>query len=1195
MEKFFSKLIALAVLLIMAPSAAVFASNDDGDTEEEQTLQELLDSFKFGVDDYAYGSAPGYVGDEVVYEEFYNIYSDAIQMASSTTATDEDKAAMCVKLKEAKAKVEAAINPVTDGTYYIVTTYSAFADKDTMAWFAPNEGNYPGWKKKEPKVLFLWNVKKLASGNYSIQSLATGQYVNHNDVIDGQETNMYMTNTLETEQVFDNISPNGQFNIHCVGANWTYNIQHHNSGNAVTGPIGNWKDKNVSGEGSWKLVPVSEADLALVESTRNRDLLQANINSFVPGDYTFGKDPGQYSKEAFDALNAELTASKNMLADSVTTPTEEACKVALDKFVAAKAALDASLVEVTDGYYTISTNTYAAVTEQGKNASAWTAKNSYLYAFGWETLNPAYIWKITKLASGNYSIQSRETGEYINTTDLYQAGASIGLSKSQNTEMVITRNKGEKFYIVDAATKSHNMSYATATDLCWVQNGNGSDLYLHKYSDEEVASLDVLYPQKLRTDTLRSLIVETSARANVDSIYTINMDAPIITSASQLYITNQSTEGADLNRLLDNDPETHCISAYNNSTVEGTDLNDYHALRIDAGEGKVLPHNIALHWRARGSAWKAMYRPIDVQFYASNDAVNWEYIGERKNPQAGFPTAAEDPEYTAADPVVMPAGYRYLNMKVIKTNTMDLGKYGYPFFTFSEFQAYPMTAEVNPNMTDPEINQAIQDLRAAIATARVKAESGNVSSQDIADLRGAYTNLLLVWKDTTDICLVLSKAKAFAPKVAEGSEPFYFPGNKISAFEEALVEVDDAYPFEDLKQREIARLDTLLTRAYNELVNSMVGPDPDTWYFVSCADETAVDGAGNPVKGKYSYMGGLSASDGLGCVGLENNIKDLRRVWKFEATGTPNVYNMICVANGYPINRGPVRLDAIGDGQFAIYTNADLNAAYFINGAILPGVPSMGGKAPEANGWGAWAMEEISPEMTSRITLRADKVFARVNPFDTEDMPSAYTEGHNVQTYSVCGYEVGDDGKTITAINLTEYVPDAELGGIPAGTPYVMIVDDLDAYDPETPVVIDLHPAHGGNVTHEAKMVNGLGGQFASWPYPTEMLYFQANVAKVHGGAAGTWILDPQDAYLDPSQIVNDPEASIDAVVPVDSSNGTVEIPNGIASLINSQKAIVNVYTTDGVLVKKNVKAVEATKGLKKGVYVVGKNKVLVK
>ena len=53
---------------------------------------------------------------------------------------------------------------------------------------------------------------------------------------------------------------------------------------------------------------------------------------------------------------------------------------------------------------------------------------------------------------------------------------------------------------------------------------------------------------------------------------------------------------------------------------------------------------------------------------------------------------------------------------------------------------------------------------------------------------------------------------------------------------------------------------------------------------------------------------------------------------------------------------------------------------------------------------------------------------------------------------------------------------------------------------------------------------------------------------------------------------------------------------NGIKNAeILAIKQFVNVYTTDGVLVKKNVKAVEATKGLKKGVYVVGKNKVLVK
>ena len=504
-----------------------------------------------------------------------------------------------------------------------------------------------------------------------------------------------------------------------------------------------------------------------------------------------------------------------------------------------------------------------------------------------------------------------------------------------------------------------------------------------------------------------------------------------------------------------------------------------------------------------------------------------------------------------------------------------------------------MDAEFNEKLKDPEVLEAVKNLREAIAAAQGKVDNNNATSKDIADLRNAYNNLLLVWKDTTDICKIYNKAKAFAPKVAVGDQPFYFPEKEVSDFEEALVEVDDAYPFEDISQRQVVQLDSLLTRAYNALINSMVGPDPNTWYFVACADET-VEFQGAPVKGKYAYMGGYSASDGMGCTGLEGNDKDLRRVWKFEATGTPNVYNMICVANGWPINRGPVRLAAVGEGQFAIYTGADLNAAYYIEPSVLVGVPSMAGKDPVTSGFAAWTLEEISPEITRRVTCKRDKVYAMVNPFDTEALPTAYTEGHDVMTYSVCGYEVADDGKTISAINLTEFVPDDELGGIPAGTPFVMVIDGDQEYDGETSVVIDLHPAHGGNVTHEAKMVNGLGGTFASWPFPSPMIYFIENVARVYTPTQ-RWTLDPLDAYVDQSQIVNDPEASIDKVIPVDSRYASIEIPNSIASLVNSSKAVVDVYTTDGVLVRKNVKVAEATKGLKKGVYIVGKNKVLVK
>ena len=55
-------------------------------------------------------------------------------------------------------------------------------------------------------------------------------------------------------------------------------------------------------------------------------------------------------------------------------------------------------------------------------------------------------------------------------------------------------------------------------------------------------------------------------------------------------------------------------------------------------------------------------------------------------------------------------------------------------------------------------------------------------------------------------------------------------------------------------------------------------------------------------------------------------------------------------------------------------------------------------------------------------------------------------------------------------------------------------------------------------------------------------------------------------------------------------------IVNGIEnSKIVAIKHIVNVYTLDGVLIRKQVDAATATSGLKKGVYIVGNKKVLVK
>ena len=53
---------------------------------------------------------------------------------------------------------------------------------------------------------------------------------------------------------------------------------------------------------------------------------------------------------------------------------------------------------------------------------------------------------------------------------------------------------------------------------------------------------------------------------------------------------------------------------------------------------------------------------------------------------------------------------------------------------------------------------------------------------------------------------------------------------------------------------------------------------------------------------------------------------------------------------------------------------------------------------------------------------------------------------------------------------------------------------------------------------------------------------------------------------------------------------------NGInVTVIEDPKEIVDVYSTDGVLIRRNVARANATDGLAKGIYIVGKQKVLVK
>lgn len=65
-------------------------------------LEDLVNSLPLGVDDYDYGTDPGFVGNQQAYENFYNTYSDALIALSSGSASEEEMAELSRKLQRTR-------------------------------------------------------------------------------------------------------------------------------------------------------------------------------------------------------------------------------------------------------------------------------------------------------------------------------------------------------------------------------------------------------------------------------------------------------------------------------------------------------------------------------------------------------------------------------------------------------------------------------------------------------------------------------------------------------------------------------------------------------------------------------------------------------------------------------------------------------------------------------------------------------------------------------------------------------------------------------------------------------------------------------------------------------------------------------------------------------------------------------------
>ena len=216
-------------------------------------------------------------------------------------------------------------------------------------------------------------------------------------------------------------------------------------------------------------------------------------------------------------------------------------------------------------------------------------------------------------------------------------------------------------------------------------------------------------------------------------------------------------------------------------------------------------------------------------------------------------------------------------------------------------------------------------------------------------------------------------------------------------------------------------------------------------------------------------------------------------------------------------------------------------------------------------------------QSTSIITL----------PFDLTGDYALNNLNSYVETYavnSVVKDENTGDGEPSYTLTLTAK------DEFKAGEPFVLVTTAEPDENGQQPLAFLLPPAEPGAITDTSAVdCNGLVGTLEGMNISGQAsLYFDDSELNVCSSSAV--FVPGRSGYIDVAR-VQDLGGSIDKTISI---NGVI---NNIANVEISagDNASVDVYSVDGVLLKRNAKVAEATKNLPKGIYIVGKKKVLVK
>ena len=960
-----------------------------------------------------------------------------------------------------------------------------------------------------------------------------------------------------------------------------------------------WVDTNL-----WYVSKLREAPAY----SQLRSLLSSLFpNGITEASYPVGTNPGEISQDLYDEalqLYTEANTYNN-------TTDETLVRSMIEQLTDLSARLAEGTNPVTAGYYYIQEYRHEnnGAVYANTNAQGVTGLNTiagYDFPATPDVDDAAYIWQLEPTEDG-FTIRNYATNQYI--VDVVGQSTRIQLGDAPTTHAIThptTNGSGHNNVFFITAT-SHADNFA---DGYWHADGNGLVVYwwdtsnayccfsLKRIDESALEGLAGIVEQNQRNETLSTLYAQAcqlyqagrryDSDASADSDYT----APGLADDVSLLSTNaqETTEGAIAN-VVDGELNTYFHTAWSDgASIEGQ--NNPHYIQANGLNGQTaVTIKMTKRWDNVKNA------PTTVRIDASTDGTNFTTVPGYSSVAVTYPYSATANEttkenYTALINVDgLPEGTQAIRMVVLNTQNGAANSQGNKFFSLSEFRVYAATyaADRSPyELVPADLRTNFENQMATAAT-----ELGNEAATEatIEALQAAYDEVAANLPEPSLASEAVEEARTYLETAEEGEGIGYFRSGGKDAFQ-AAIDAQAALIKDAMTLEEVNSVISAIDAATAEFDKYLILPEQGKVYTVRAATSNAT------MAEQYLY--GVNANTAAKWGGHSS-----------DGTGTevdPNHnYAYLWVVEG--VNGTQVQLRNLGTGLY-VGNQSTRNSAvpltiepstvtlrYARTPGVLNAIVGDGMYLNSQEGSGNWVAWD-SANGTDNSALKIEEF----NTSSFDGMTAFTLPDGNYKQFMCLPYDlypVADAGtlyEVAGSANGNIYFRDlSDEDVLAAGTPFLYVPNAEHSGNTENFYVNDI--INGGTVptyVTEGGNKNGLYGTIGGMTVGPDCGTYHTGAFIVTNSTSAAYVLKmaPYQAYLGAGIPTIDANEVTDDMFVIE---GVADQVTAIGNVTLDKNEKVDVYSTSGVLVRKNVQYGTATNGLPAGVYIVGGQKVLVK